>query len=87
MENLNSDNLMRQFTTVADAEEFSRLTSAKSTRCLSNNTHSNTDNSQSLDLQEIEELQAEVVDQERGKLRTKSKARKKLEHEKAVQRQ
>ena len=85
MENLNSDNLMRQFTTVADAEEFSRLTSAKSTRCLSNNTHSNTD--QSLDLQEIEELQAEVVDQERGKLRTKSKARKKLEHEKAVQRQ
>ena len=75
--------MMRQFTTVAEGEADESTRSGR----LSNKSHDNSYITESLDIQEIEELHGEVADQEQGKIRTKTKARKKLEREKAIQKE
>ena len=100
-ENLETETLVRQLTIVTG--EDTRLTSAKSVKSSKiaqigglsfeqditdiPQSTSIEETVTSLGIQEIEELQAEVVHQERVITRVKSKAFRKLEKEKEIQRQ
>ena len=80
--NVNADNLVRQLT-VVDGD--TRLSSKTTNACRQSIIDTCTD---SLDIHEITELKKGAVDQEQGgSMKIKSKAQKKLDQEKAKQRQ
>ena len=91
---MTADNLMKQYTLATDDPDARPHTMTTQNSRLSNKTKTENpslpidNDSHSLDIDEIAELMQGAADQGKGgTMKVKSKAQKKLDHEKAVQRQ
>ena len=81
-DNVKTDNLMRQFTVGPESK------SAKTQENIFTHSISIDTCTDGLDIHEIAELKQDAVDQEQGNtVKMKSKAQKKLDQEKAIQRE